>query len=90
MAGRAKKKGDWLRELGEESIRRVFAIAEEPELKPELRLQAYKFVAEHALGKGAERREASPEEAELAAGLGLEERRAALLKAAAELEGMGA
>ena len=86
MAGKAKKKDDWLRELGEESMRRLFSIAEEPELKPELRMQAYKFVAEHTLGKMPERREPT---ADPTAGMGLAERRAALLKAAAELEGVG-
>lgn len=70
---------DWLYDMGLEAIRRVYAMAESDDLKPELRLKAYQFVAEHALdGKSAaDAPEAPPDPL---AGLGLEERIEAIRK----------
>ena len=76
------KKTDWLRELGECAMRRMFEMAETDELKPELRLQAYKFVAEHALGKTPAPPEPAPDPL---AGLSLSERREAVRRAAEKL-----
>jgi len=78
--GRRKK--DWLRDLGEASMKRLFAMAETEELKPELRLQAYKFVAEHVFGKG----QAPEEPVQAGPGMSLLERREAIARAAERLE----
>ena len=64
---------DWRYDMGLEAIRRVYAMAESEELKPELRLKAYQFVAEHALdGKNAA--DAPDAQPDPLAGVGLEER----------------
>jgi hypothetical protein len=78
--GRRKK--DWLRDLGEASMKQLFAMAQTEELKPELRLQAYKFVAEHVFGKG----QAPEEPVQAGPGMSLLERRAAIARAAEQLE----
>lgn len=78
--GRRKK--DWLRDLGEASMKQLFAMAQTEDLKPELRLQAYKFVAEHVFGKG----QAPEEPVQAGPGMSLLERRAAIARAAEQLE----
>ncbi|MCR4935844.1 MAG: hypothetical protein K5990_05090 [Oscillospiraceae bacterium] len=78
--GRRKK--DWLRDLGEASMKQLFAMAQTEDLKPELRLQAYKFVAEHVFGKG----QAPEEPVQAGLGMSLLERRAAIARAAEQLE----
>lgn len=78
--GRRKK--DWLRDLGEASMKQLFAMAETEELKPELRLQAYKFVAEHVFGKGQAPEDLTP----TGPNMSLLERREAIARAAERLE----
>ena len=70
---------DWLYDMGLDAIRRVYAMAESEDLKPELRLKAYQFVAERAFDgkRGAEGADAQPDPLE---GLGLEERIEAIRK----------
>lgn len=78
------KRKDELRALGETAVRRVFEMAESQELKPELRLQAYKFVAERLLGKEAET-PGQQAAADPAGALSLAERREIIRQAAERL-----
>ena len=64
---------DWLYDMGLEAIRRVYAMAESEDLKPELRLKAYQFIAERALDgkRGRDEPDVRPDPLE---GVGMEER----------------